>query len=89
MLTAFLLARMFVFQGAGGSVHGQFARFALINAAALAQVLLVSLLLARAVFPAIGFVWQAEMVAHVIGVISPVVTSYVLHKRFSFGEAAT
>ena len=87
MATAFVLARVFVFDGAGGGVHGQFLRFALVNAVALAQVLLVSLGLARLIFPALGFVWQAETVAHVIGVISPVATSYVLHKRFSFRKS--
>jgi len=51
---------------------------------AFAQVWVVSVGLARVIFPAIGFSWRAETVAHVVGVLSPVVTSYVLHKRFSF-----
>jgi putative flippase GtrA len=89
MITAFVLARLFVFSGATGSMQGQFWRFALVNAVAYLQVLVVSVGLVRLVFPAIGFTWQAETVAHIIGVVSPVVTSYVMHKRFSFRQAAT
>jgi putative flippase GtrA len=84
MITAFLLARSFVFEPAGGGAHGQFLRFALVNGVAFAQVWIISVGLALVVFPAISFTWRAETVAHVIGVLSPVVTSYVLHKRFSF-----
>ncbi len=87
MVTAFILARVFVFKPTGGGAHGQFVRFALVNAVAFAQVWVISVGLARIVFPAAGFTWRAETVAHVIGVLSPVVTSYILHKRFSFRTA--
>jgi putative flippase GtrA len=84
MITAFILARVFVFKPGKGGAHGQFLRFAMVNGLAFAQVWVVSVGLARVIFPAIGFSWCAETVAHIIGVLSPVVTSYVLHKRFSF-----
>ena len=87
MVTAFILARVFVFKPVGGGAHGQFVRFALVNGVAFAQVWIVSVGLAEIVFPAAGFTWHAETVAHIIGVLSPVVTSYVLHKRFSFRTA--
>ena len=67
--------------------HWQFMRFALVNAVAFAQVWIISVGLARLVFPAIGFAWDAETVAHVIGVVSPVATSYLMHKHFSFRHA--
>jgi putative flippase GtrA len=89
MVTAFVLARRFVFDAGQDAVSGQFARFALVNAIAFAQVWLVSVGLARLLFPAIGFTWQAETVAHVIGVASPAVTSYFLHQHFSFRSART
>jgi putative flippase GtrA len=88
MTTAFFLARIFVFEPVQGDAHWQFVRFAMVNAIAFAQVWLVSVGLARIVFPAIGFVWQPELVAHMIGVASPIVSSYVLHKRFSFRAPA-
>jgi putative flippase GtrA len=87
MVTAFILAKVFVFKPVAGDAHGQFVRFALVNGVAFAQVWIVSVGLARIIFPAVGFTWRAETVAHVIGVLSPVVTSYVLHKRFSFRTA--
>ncbi|RYB03488.1 GtrA family protein [Lichenibacterium ramalinae] len=84
MTTAFVLARLFVFAGSGRSLHVEYGRFALVNVAALLQVLAVSVGLAKLVFPAIHFTWNADLVAHVIGVLSPVVLSYQGHKRFSF-----
>jgi len=42
-------------------------RFALINLAAVSQLWVVRVGLARFVFPAIGFTWRADTVAHVIG----------------------
>jgi putative flippase GtrA len=87
MVTAFLLARLFVFEHDDQRVGGQFARFALVNAVAFVQVWLVSVGLADLAFPAIGFGWHADTVAHVIGVISPVAASFLLHKHFSFRPA--
>ena len=91
MTVAFVLARLFVFtppegaRAAGWSeARGEYARFALVNAVAFAQVWLVSVGLARLVFPAIGFRWHADTVAHLIGLASPVWTSYLGHKHFSF-----
>ena len=71
MTTAFTLARAFVFAGSGRAIHVEYGRFALVNVAALAQVWIVSMLLARLVFPAIGLTWNAETIAHVIGVFEP------------------
>lgn len=84
MTTAFVLARLFVFEAASGTVRGQYLRFAIVNAVAFAQVWLVSVALARIFFPWIGLAWHAETAAHIIGVVSPIVTSYFGHKLFSF-----
>ena len=84
MTTAYLLNRSFVFAASGRAVASESLRFALVNLAAVAQVWVVSVGLARLVFPAIGFTWHAETVAHVIGVVVPVFTSYLGHKHFSF-----
>jgi putative flippase GtrA len=84
MTTAYLLNKHFVFAASGRGVAAEYTRFALVNLAAVIQVWIVSVGLARFVFPAIGFAWHADTVAHVIGVAVPVFTSYVGHKRFSF-----
>ncbi len=84
MTTAYLLNKHFVFASSGRGVASEYTRFALVNLAAVAQVWVVSVGLARLVFPAISFIWYAETVAHVIGVTIPVFTSYLGHKHFSF-----
>lgn len=84
MTTAFVLSRLFVFDATGGSIRGQYLRFAIVNAVAFVQVWLVSVGLARAVLPWLGWTWQVETTAHFVGVVSPIVTSYFGHKMFSF-----
>jgi putative flippase GtrA len=86
MTTAYLLNRFFVFEASGRGAASEYLRFALVNLAAVAQVWVVSVGLARFVFPAIGFSWHTETVAHVIGVAVPVFTSYLGHKHFSFAR---
>jgi putative flippase GtrA len=84
MITAYLLNKYFVFEASGRAVASESLRFAFVNLAAVAQVWVVSVGLARYLFPAIGFTWRADTVAHVIGVVVPVFTSYLGHKHFSF-----
>lgn len=84
MLVAFLLMRQYVFDGAGKPLGPQVLRFGLVNLLAVAQTLLVSLLLARWLLPALGVVQHAEAIAHAVGVAVPVVTSYLLHQRATF-----
>lgn len=84
MTTAYVLNRAFVFQSSGRGVSDEYLRFTLVNLIAVAQVWVVSVGLARFIFPRVGFVWQAETVAHVIGVTIPVFTSYLGHKHFTF-----
>lgn len=88
MTTAFLLNRAYVFPATARDWREQYVRFGLVNLIALAQVFVVSVALARGLFPAIGFAWHAEAVAHAVGLASPVLTSYWGHKRFSFAPVA-
>ncbi len=88
MTTAYLLNKHFVFAASGRNVTSEYLRFTLVNLAAVAQVWIVSVGLARFAFPAAGFAWHAETVAHVIGVAVPVFTSYLGHKHFSFAAKA-
>ncbi len=88
MVTAFTLFRAFVFEP-GAFWLSEFRRFAIVNAFAFCLVWITSIGLARVVFPALDFTWHAETVAHVIGVMTPVVSSYYGHKKYSFGKAAT
>jgi putative flippase GtrA len=83
LAVAFGLNRWLVFRTTGRAGQ-QFQRFLVVNLLALGQVWLISVALARWGLPAMHFTWHAETVAHVIGVASPVVTSYFAHKHFSF-----
>ena len=84
MLTAFVLNRAFVFTQVENSLRSQASWFIAINLAAVLQTLLISLLLARVLFPAIGMEFHPETLAHAVGVAVPVITSYLGHRRFTF-----
>jgi putative flippase GtrA len=84
--TAFLLSKRYVFRESGRKAHDEFVRFGLVNLVAAAQVWLISVGLARLAFPALGFVWHADTIAHAIGVAAPTVTSYFGHRHFSFAR---
>ena len=84
MTTAYVLNKVFVFEKSGRAVHHEYLRFAAVNAVAIVQVWVVSVGLARYVFPWLGFEWHADTIAHMIGVVIPIFTSYVGHKKFSF-----
>lgn len=85
MVTAFVLARAFVFGGGSQPVHRTAGRFALVNVAAVAQTWLVSMALAYWALPALGVAEHVEEIAHLVGVMVPVFTSYLGHKHWSFG----
>ena len=87
MITAYVLARAFVFDKSGKAVSNEMAGFVFVNMIALLQVWGVSMLLARWAFPAIGFDFYPDLTAHIIGVASPAFTSYFGHKYISFGRA--
>jgi putative flippase GtrA len=84
LLTGFVLMRVFVFDAAGRPVLGQAGRYLVVNAAALAQTLVVSVVLARWALPAIGVHEHAEAMGHLVGVLFPVVTSYFAHRVYTF-----
>lgn len=88
MTTAFVLARLFVFNASGNSWLAEYGRFAVVNAVSFAVVLGVSAGTLRLVLPFIGWVWHAEEIAHLVGVVSPILLSYYAHKHYSFGEQA-
>jgi len=87
MAVAFTLFRLFVFEPSARSAHSQFTRFALVNLVAIVQVWAISVLLADYVFPRTGMSWHPHDVAHFIGALVPVFSSYLGHKHFSFSDA--
>ena len=84
MAAAFLLARTYVFPGGRNGVGRSAVYFTLVNAVALLQTWFVSITLANHVFPTLGIRQHPETLAHVIGVGTPVFTSYIGHREWSF-----
>jgi putative flippase GtrA len=87
--TAFILMRGHVFGASGRPVMHEIAIFVAVNALALLQTLIVSLLLAYIVLPGLGVTVYAETIAHLFGVAVPIITSYAAHKRWTFQPKAT
>jgi putative flippase GtrA len=88
LTTAFMLNRSLVFDASEGNATQQYARFFVVNIAGLAVIWVVSVLLVRILFPAVGFTWHAKLIGHTIGVLSPIVVSYYGHKHYSFRRQA-
>ena len=86
MLVAFVLMRSQVFPPSDKLLSRQVMVFVGVNLAAVLQTLVVTLVLARWLLPAIGVRHYVEEIAHVVGVCVPVVTSYFGHKHFSFAS---
>jgi len=84
MTVAFLLMRQRVFAAGSGALLPQVVKFAAVNLLAVVQTLFISLVLVRWLFPAIGLVEHAEALAHLVGVLVPVVTSYFGHRLLTF-----
>ena len=84
MLVAFLLMRGHVFNASQGPLAPQVVKFLGVNLVAVLQTLAISLLLARWVLPSVGIEDQAEALAHLVGVLMPVVISYFGHKFLTF-----
>ena len=84
LITAFVLNRLFVFTGATNRLHQQIFWFVAVNAVALLQTLLVSLLFRNVVLPWLGIGRHADEIAHAVGIVTPIFTSYLGHRHFSF-----
>ncbi|QYY32316.1 GtrA family protein [Cupriavidus pinatubonensis] len=84
MVTAFVLAKMFVFTDSTQSTGRSAMIFTLVNVAAVLQTWGVSVVLAYYMLPTLGITWHDKEIAHAVGVAVPVFTSYIGHKKFSF-----
>ena len=84
MVTAFVLARLFVFTQSSQDWRRSVLIFTLVNVVAVAQTWAISMGLAFYVLPRSGVTRFAPEIAHAAGVIFPVFTSYLGHKRWSF-----
>lgn len=84
MITAFILAKLFVFKESRQAVHRSALFFVLVNIVAVAQTWTISMGLAYYLLPWMGITLLVHEIAHAVGVAVPVFTSYIGHKRWSF-----
>lgn len=84
MITAFCLARLFVFKNSQQSIGKSASFFILVNIIAVAQTWGISMALAYYILPAMGVSAYKSEIAHAVGVAVPVFTSYLGHKFWSF-----
>lgn len=84
MVTAFLLAKWFVFKQSKQSFSRSVILFTAVNVLAVMQTWLISMGLALYVLPHMGVKTYLNEIAHALGVVVPVFTSYFGHKHFSF-----
>ena len=84
MITAFVLAKLFVFKDGQQSIRRSAAFFVLVNLVAVLQTWVISMGLAYYLLPWMGITLHVREIAHVVGVAVPVFTSYCGHKRWSF-----
>ncbi|MBT8537135.1 GtrA family protein [Polynucleobacter paneuropaeus] len=84
MITAFILAKIFVFKSGTQSVRRSAIIFALVNVVAAAQTWLISIGLNYYFLPMIGLKNFVPEISSAVGIVFPVFTSYLGHKHWSF-----
>jgi putative flippase GtrA len=84
MLTAFVLAKWFVFKQSGQPFWRSAFLFTAVNVVAVIQTWIISIGLAIYALPTFGVKLWVPEIAHAVGVVLPVFTSYLGHKYFSF-----
>lgn len=84
MVTAFVLARLFVFNQSTQPLSRSALLFVAVNGVAVVQTWAISMLLAVYLLPEIGVEQFVPEIAHAVGVAVPVFTSYLGHKYWSF-----
>ncbi len=86
MVTAFVLAKIFVFQGPSHSTAKSAVLFVMVNVAAFAQTWMVSMILAYYLLPKIGVLQFDKAIASAVGISIPVFTSFIAHKYITFKQ---
>lgn len=84
MVVAFFLFQRLIFKNPGTPLKRRVVRFTQVNMLGLVLAEATSIALARWLFPAIHWTIRPFDVAHLIGVSVPAVSSYFLHKYYTF-----
>jgi putative flippase GtrA len=84
MVVAFLLFGKLLFEAGSGTLHKKIIRFTQVNILGAGLAWIVSVGMARVVLPQIGWAWHPLEIAHLVGVATPAISSYFLHKHYTF-----
>lgn len=85
LLVAFVLFKFIVFKKSKlHNVNKEIVKFIIVNVLALIQTFVVSLVFADYIFVWCNLSYHRYDIAHIIGVVTPVVTSYIFHSLFTF-----
>lgn len=84
MAIGFALFQLTMFQGKNVVLPRPMTRFLWVNLFGAALTWTVSTLMARLLLPAVGWAWHPFEIAHLAGVAAPAISSYLLHKHYTF-----
>lgn len=84
MVTAFILAKMFVFKSSTQTIKHSAIIFALVNVLAVVQTWVISMAFNFYILPTLGFENYTAEIASAIGIAAPVITSFIGHKNWTF-----
>jgi putative flippase GtrA len=83
MVVGFFIFQKTLFKGSAINAR-LIGRFVWVNVFGAALAWAISSILARHALPLIGWTWHPFEIAHLCGVAAPAITSYFLHKHYTF-----
>jgi putative flippase GtrA len=86
MLVAFILYKAFVFPSTKNSLAKSWSYFVMVNLIGICICWLVSVIFAYYILPIFGVEQRRFEIAHLIGIVAPMFTSFIGHKYFSFKD---
>lgn len=86
MSIAFIIMKIFVFNIQSNINITYIIKFSVVNCLAIAQTYLISIFFAYWLLPYLGVIDSTELYGHIVGVLFPVLTSYIGHKYFTFSK---
>jgi len=87
MITAFTLAKIFVFQNSSQGTAQSLFFFVIVNLFSILQTWTISIIMVTYLLPWLHIKQFAHEIAHGVGVLVPVFTSFLGHRKWSFRGA--
>lgn len=84
LVTAFFFKKQFVFTEGKQSIMHSIGFFILVNIIGLLQTLAITMACFYYALPYLGIVKMTHEISHALGLIAPIITSYIGHKKLSF-----